>query len=310
MDSVVTLNGVNKNFGNMQVIRDLSFTVNRGEIFGLLGPNGAGKTTTLRMISCLLAPSSGEIDILGHRVGKDNDRIRGLIGAVTESPGHYEKLTALQNLNFFGSCYQMTKAKKNERIEYLLHLFDLWDRRHDPVSRYSKGMKQKLSIARALLPDPKVLLLDEATANLDPVNLKKMKDLVKELASNGKTIIYCSHSLSEIEQLCNRFAITNGSIVSVTTPEKFREEWSSHNVVLETNGEREIINAILSKYSDHLDFKWHQDKIYLQIADSEKTNPLIIRDLVHNSIEVKFISKAELTLEDAYLSMIKEKRVK
>jgi ABC-2 type transport system ATP-binding protein len=304
MEAVIEIKNLGKSFGNMQVISDLSFNIKRGRIFGLLGPNGAGKTTTLRMISCLLEPSFGEIRVVGRQVGKDNDEIRRYIGAVTESPGIYDRLTVWDNLSFFASCYGIPKSKKSERIESLLDFFDLLDRRNDLAAKLSKGMKQKLAIARALLPDPEILLLDEATANLDPVSIRKLKDLVRDLAQQGKTIIYCSHTLTEIEELCDEFAIIKGKLIRLTDPEQFRAEWSEYNVVLDVASDHEKAEHVIKDMKEVIKFGEKDGQFQLNISSPETANPVLLKRLVEANIPVKYIHKTSNSLENAYLSLL------
>lgn len=304
MDSVIQIQDLSKSYGDKQILTGLSFGIKKGSIFGLLGPNGAGKTTTLRMLSCLLAPSSGNIQILGYQVGQDNDQIRRKIGAVTESPGVYDKLSIIDNLEFFAACYELPNKTRDERIESLLKYFDLWEKRDQLAGRLSKGQKQKVAIIRALLPDPEIILLDEATANLDPVSIRKLKDLVLQYAKEGKTIIYCSHTLTEIDELCTEFAIIKGKLLTLTTPAEFRHQWSTFNLVLNVAGEHEKTADLLRSLTQIQTFERRGDKFHLKVDDPATSTPALLKLLVEANIPVIYLEQSSNSLEDAYLSML------
>ena len=165
---MIETRGLSKRFDQTVAVEDLNLNVRQGEIFALLGPNGAGKTTTVRLLACLIAPSGGEATVAGYRIGRDNDAIRAQIGILTESPGLYDKLSALQNLTYFARLYGLARAEGEAAVKRYLEMLGLWDRREEPVGGFSKGMKQKLAIARALLHEPKIVFLDEPTSALDP----------------------------------------------------------------------------------------------------------------------------------------------
>jgi len=303
-ESVIQIRNLSKSFGSKKVLTGLSLDIKKGSIFGLLGPNGAGKTTTLRMLSCLLAPTSGEIQILGYQVGPQNEQIRKRIGAVTESPGVYGKLSIWDNLEFFASCYGMSNLKADRRIEDLLKYFELWEKKDQLAGRLSKGQKQKVAIIRALLPDPDILLLDEATANLDPVSIRKLKDLVLQSAKQGKTIIYCSHTLSEIDELCTEFAIIKGELLTHTTPAQFRHQWSTYNVILHVADEHEKAARLLSSLPLVQSFERRGEQFHLKVEDPANANPSLLRHLIESKIPVVFLEQSSNSLEDAYLSML------
>ncbi|WP_314305893.1 ABC transporter ATP-binding protein [Brevibacillus parabrevis] len=308
MEHVIEIKDLTKSFGDKKVLNGISLSIGKGRIFGLLGPNGSGKTTTMRILSCLIEPTSGDITILGRQISTHKEEIRKKIGCVTESPGVYDKLSLLDNLEFFAACYQIPKAKRASRIEYLLRQFDLWDRRNDPAGRLSKGMKQKLSIICAILHDPEILFLDEVTANLDPVSIRKLKDLIREWAASGKTIIFCSHILTEVDELCHEFAIIKGEVIRLTTPQQFREEWTTYNVILDVGSDVQKSEQIIREAKEVEAYKRSENQFHLRVTDPDTANPQLIKKLVAADVTVKYITPLSVSLEDSYLSLLDQEK--
>ena len=184
----------------------MDLEVRRGEVLGLLGPNGAGKTTTVRLLAALIEPTEGTASVDGLDVRRQPDEVRARVGILTETPGLYEKLSATANLDFFGRLYGLDAATRAERIERYLRLFSLWDRRDDAAGTFSKGMKQKLAIARALLHEPAVVFLDEPTAALDPEAAHIVREAIEAIRRSGRTIVLATHNLYEADRLCDRVA--------------------------------------------------------------------------------------------------------
>jgi len=205
--------------GEIRAVDGLSLEVHEGETFGLLGPNGAGKTTTVRLLNCIIKPTSGTATVNGHDILKEENDVKRSTGLLPESPGSYEKLSAYEFLEFVGSLYDVPADILSTRIDDLLKLFDLNDRRDYLLEGYSSGMKQKVLIAAALIHDPPILFLDEPTSSLDPVSAHMVKDLLKELTSRaGKTTFVCSHILPIVEELCDRIGVINhGKLVALGT---------------------------------------------------------------------------------------------
>jgi ABC-2 type transport system ATP-binding protein len=219
----ITTESLGKQFGKRWAVKDLALQIRQGEIFGLLGPNGAGKTTTMRMLACLIAPSSGTAVVCGYDIRRNPTEIRRRTGIMTEAPGLYETLSPLENLGFYGKLYDMSAAEVRKQAEHYLRLFELWDRRHDIVAGFSKGMKQKLALVRALLHGPQMLILDEPTSALDPEGAKIVRDCISALRGEGCTIILCTHNLSEAQALCDRVAIIKNMLLKMGTPRELQQ---------------------------------------------------------------------------------------
>ena len=208
---MIETENLTKRFGALTAVDSLSFRVGEGEVFGFLGPNGAGKTTTVRMLCCLIAKTSGEARIGGYDVGNDGDslKVRKMIGLVPDNVGLYEALSAYKNLDIYGRLYGSPEAQWKENIQRFLTMLGLWEKRDVAAGTFSKGMKQKLAIARALVHDPQVLFMDEPTANLDPESAKTVRDFVLELKKEKRTIFLNTHNLDEAQRVCDRIAILN-----------------------------------------------------------------------------------------------------
>jgi ABC-2 type transport system ATP-binding protein len=222
--------GLGRRFGALWAIRDMDLEVRRGEVLGLLGPNGAGKTTTVRLLAALIEPTEGTATVDGLDVRRQPDEVRARVGILTETPGLYEKLSANANLDFFGRLYGLDGATRAERIERYLRLFSLWERRDDPAGTFSKGMKQKLAIARALLHEPAVVFLDEPTAALDPEAARIVRDAIEAIRRSGRTIVLATHNLYEADRLCDRVAFVRGGLVRIDSPADLRGDLGGHGV--------------------------------------------------------------------------------
>ena len=219
METVIQVDHLTHRYGNRTAVEDLSFHVERGEVLGLLGPNGAGKTTTVRLLNGLFAPANGQISVLGMDPVADGARVRQQTGVLTETPALYERLSARQNLEFFGTLSGMKPAEIKARSEELLSFFELKERGNEKVGVYSKGMKQRLALARALLAHPQILFLDEPTSGLDPEAAQQVHELIRTVQQKeGRTVLLATHRLEEAERLCDRVAILNhGKLIAFGT---------------------------------------------------------------------------------------------
>jgi len=305
--------GLTKQFGSLIAVDDLSFDVVEGSIFGILGPNGAGKTTTIRILASLISPSEGSAKVGGYDVKKESIKVREIVGILTENPSLYERLTAYENLDFFAEAYGLSRfEERRERIRQLLEFFDLWERRNDKVATYSKGMKQKLAIARALVHNPPILFLDEPTSALDPESAKGIRDLIQALSEHEKhTILLCTHRLEDAEKLCNMVMIMNkGRRSIVGSPEELQNriagEPTLQIALREINAK--IIEA-LKNIEQVRRFSVDQKTAKLEIIvdDIESSTPEIVKGTVDAGGEILSVNSMKPSLEEAYLKLVKEK---
>ena len=301
-DPMIATESLTKDFDATRAVDNLTITVHAGEVFGLLGPNGAGKTTTIRMLAALIGPSSGQATVAGYRVGKDDEQIRRSVGILTETPGMYEGLSALRNLSFYARMYEV--ADVEGQVEKYLRMLGLWDRRFELVGTFSKGMRQKLAIARALLHEPKVLFLDEPTSGLDPQMARTVRDFIQELRGEGRTIVLTTHNLDVADRLCDRIGVIRSRLLILDSPAALRERLFGRTVVFHLGGAAEAYRESMRAF----DFVQHMDvadnKLVLQLPDPEAQNPAIVRRLVELGAEVQFVGEVRRSLEDIYLQIM------
>lgn len=219
-DIAIKIQGLTKRFGELTAVDNLSLEIPRGIVFGFLGPNGAGKTTTIRLLLGLSHPTKGKALVQGHDPATEGEKVREICGALLENTGLYERLSSLDNLKYFAEIYHIASPEKEERIESLLRHIELWERRHDKVKDWSKGMKQKLALCRTILHKPQILFLDEPTIGLDVPTSMKIRQTIRNMAENeGCTVFYTSHNLGEVEQLCHRVGIIHkGRLIAEGSP--------------------------------------------------------------------------------------------
>ena len=304
---MIDVKNLTKKFGNILAIDNLSFHINEGEIFGFLGPNGAGKTTTMRILCCLISKTSGDAKIAGYQIGNKTDslKIRKIIGLVPDNVGLYEELSAYDNLDFYGKLYECTEKQRKENIEYFLNMLGLWDKRNQSVSDFSKGMKQKVAIARALIHNPKLLFLDEPTVNLDPESSKVVRDFILSLKKEGKTIFLNTHNLDEAQRICDRIGIIKTRLLAVNTPEQLEKSVLGNKIVIELEEINEpILAAVKSLKPKNLTVEGN--KIIIEVSDSKKENPDFAKAIVLAGGHIKFISDLNSDLEETYLKIVSE----
>ena len=283
-------------------VDDLSIRVNEGEVFGFLGPNGAGKTTTVRMLTSLIGMTSGRAVVNGLQVGKDDQQIRRCVGILTETPGMYDRLSAEKNLTLYANLYSVPQPAA--AVEKYLRMLNLWDRRMDEVGGFSKGMRQKLAIARALLHEPKVLFLDEPTSGLDPEASHMVRDFIAELKTEGKTIFLCTHNLDEADRLCDRIAIFKTRLITVDSPEGLRKRLYGRRVAFHLKTADERYLALIRELPFVKDIQRVDNSLVVGLDHPEEENPVILRKLVEAGAEVQFVGELRHSLEDVYLQMI------
>jgi ABC-2 type transport system ATP-binding protein len=304
--------GLTKRFGSLTAVDHLSFKVGEGEILGLLGPNGAGKTTTVRMLACIISPSEGSARVAGYEVSRDSLKIRQMVGILTENPSVYDRLTAYENMDFFAEAYGVSDTQERQnRIRKLLEFFELWERRNGKVATLSKGMKQKLAIARALVHEPPILFLDEPTSGLDPESAKGIRDLTERLSHDEKrTILLCTHRLEDAEKLCNRvMIIRNGRSVIVGTPEELRNKIAGQPVLQITlrSLNRKIIEAVKElKHVREVNADDSVARLMVAVDDIEAATPEVIRSIIYADGMVLSANIVRPSLEEAYLKLVSE----
>lgn len=291
-------------------VNDISFDVRPGELFGLLGPNGAGKTTTTKMLTTLLIPTSGNAYILGMDVVKHADALRSRIGFIYGGErGLYWRLTAVENLRYFASLYNVDPDVSKKRIPYLLELVGLNDRGNEKIEGYSRGMKQRLHVARTLLHSPEILFLDEPTIGLDPVGARELRVIVRQLQAEGKTIMLTTHYMLEADELCQRIAVINhGRIIALDTPQGLKQTVSDLSVIeLEVAGiPPEMVERIKAQPGvDTVSVEDRDQKqtLFVQSPRGSEAVP----DLMHclEGVKVGRVVVREPTLEDAYVRLVK-----
>jgi len=304
---MITVDNLTKKFGDVTAVEGLTFQVKEGEVFGFLGPNGAGKTTTMRMLCCLISKTSGEARIADYEIGKVTDslQIRKMIGLVPDNVGLYGDLSAFENLDFYGKLYECQEGRRRENIERFLKMLGLWDRKDAQVGSFSKGMKQKLALARALVHEPTILFMDEPTANLDPESAKTVRDFILELKKQGRTIFFNTHNLDEAQRICDRIGIIKTRLLTVGSPEQLRESLSRPKTEIRLAKVTEALVNTLKKLIPN-SIEVSGDKLIIDVTDPDKENPIIIAAITSNGGQVREVTQLIPTLEDVYLQITKE----
>jgi ABC-2 type transport system ATP-binding protein len=297
--------GLTKRFGDRPAVEGISFSVEPGEVFGFLGPNGAGKTTTVRMLGTLIAPTSGTATVAGLPLTRTNGvEIRQRIAVMPENPGLYLRLTVAENLAFFAGLYGSRDT--SARIRRALDAVNLGSRADDLCSSLSKGLRQRVGLARALLADPAVVFLDEPTAGLDPVASREVHELIDGLRERGVTVFLTTHRLEEAERLCDRVAILNTSLRALGSPEELRAHFFSKALVVRTIAplaEPERVFSVAGVDSWHLD---DASGYVLSVSDTRIAAPEVARALVAAGADVLSLSEDKHSLEDVYLELVDE----
>ena len=309
--SIIETEGLTKIFGSLTAVDHLNLEVGEGEVFGLLGPNGAGKTTTVRVLACLISPSKGSARVGGYDIRRDPLKVRQTVGILTENPSLYERLTAYENMDFFAEAYGLSGLQeKRDRISELLEFFELWERRNDKVATFSKGMKQKLAIARAIVHNPAILFLDEPTAGLDPESAKGIRDLMKRLSEHEKhTILLCTHRLEDAEKLCSRvMIIKRGKSVVVGTPKALRDKIAGQPVleVRLKKFDQKIVEAVRElEEVREVDVDDSATRLLITVDDVKSAAPEVVRSIVYADGMVFSVNILRPSLEEAYLKLVR-----
>jgi ABC-2 type transport system ATP-binding protein len=305
---VIDTKDLTRKFGNLTAVDKVTLHVEEGEVFGFLGPNGAGKTTTVRMLCCLIGKTSGEAKIGDYTVDNESNclKIRKMVGFLPENVGLYDSLSAYRNLDFYGQLYEVSEQKRKDNIERLLTLLGIWDRRDDAVGTFSKGTKQKIAIARALIHDPKVLFLDEPTANLDPEASKTVRDFILELKKEKRTIFLNTHNLDEAERLCDRIAILKTKLIAVDSPKNLERSLYNRKTIIHLASITDAVRIAVEKLAFIKSLRTSENKLILDIDNPEKDNPEVVRTIVQTGGNIQYVTELRSTLEDVYLKLIRE----
>ncbi len=302
--NAIEAHGLTRTFGDRVAVDDLSLAIPAGSVFGFLGPNGAGKTTTVRMLAALIAPTSGAASVAGHQLGAENQAIRRAVGILTETPGLYDRLSAYQNLVFFAQLYDVPLARAEAQAERYLRMLELWDRRADQVGGFSKGMRQKLAIARALLHEPAVVFLDEPTAGLDPEAARTVRDFVKELRAEGRTIFLTTHNLPEADELCDLIGVFRTRLLRVDTPANLRAGLFGRGTLIHLVGGAAALVPVARGLPFVRDVAVRDGALSIRLDDPESQNPALVQALVTAGAQIRYVEPLTHSLEDVYLELV------
>ncbi len=300
---MITTQNLTKRFDQITAVENLTLEIPEGEVFGFLGPNGAGKTTTVRMLTSLISPTAGSATVNGHVVGERDIDIRRSVGLLTETPGLYDNLSAERNLEIYASLYEVEDIKG--QVEKYLRFLGLWERRLDVTATFSKGMKQKLAIARALLHEPRTVFLDEPTAALDPEASRLVREFILEIKQQGRTIFICTHNLDEADRLCDRIGVFKTQLLVLDSPANLRRQVFGRKVVFHLLQVDQALVEKIIQLPQVTEARLIDHKIVVTIDNPETHNPEIIRLLVSEGADVQFVGELRRSLEDVYLQLVK-----
>jgi ABC-2 type transport system ATP-binding protein len=296
--------GLSRHFGNTAAVEDLTLAVEAGEVLGFLGPNGAGKTTTIRMLVGMIGATKGYAIVAGHRSDRDVEQLHEVVGMLTQTPGLYDRLSARRNLEYFAGFYPSIEAQS--QVEKYLKLMGLWERRDSKVGTLSKGMRQRLALARALAHEPKVLFLDEPTAGLDPEAAGEVRQLIRTLREEGRTIFLSTHNLNEAEMLCSRIAVIHTRLLALDTAERLRRRFFRRQIVVQLEALDAEVTEVVKKLPFVQEMREEGGQLILELADSERNRPELVKAIVEAGGRVIGVSEKQYPLEEVYLRLIRE----
>lgn len=300
---MLTASHLVRRFDDRLAVDDVTFEVNAGEVFGLVGPNGAGKTTTLRMLGGLISPTRGEVRIGGVALDRrTGGRLRERIGFLTETPGLWDHLTVADNLAVYARLFGIAEA--GSAVERVLRRFELWDRRADRAALLSKGMKQKLALARALLHDPDIVLLDEPTANLDPQTSRSVRDLLLDLRRRGRVVIVSTHNLDEVERVADRIALISTRLIAVGAPAALRRQIFGGRLRVRLAAGNTADLAAVAERAGGREVRIDEDSLTMTVDDPDISVPAIVRALVQAGASVREACDDRPPLEDVYVQLL------
>lgn len=299
---IITEN-LTKRFKTNLAVDDLNLEIKEGEVFGFLGPNGAGKTTTVRMLCSLISPTNGRAWVNGLEIGKQDTKIRKTVGILTETPGMYDNLSAEYNLRIYAQLYGVEDP--GGQVEKYLRMLGLWERRFEEAGMFSKGMRQKLAIARALLHEPRILFLDEPTSGLDPEAARLVRDFITELRMQGRTIFMCTHNLDEADRLCDRIAVFKTRLLVLDSPANLRSQVFGRKIVFHLKEASPSFLSVVGQHPSVREPKIIDNKLLITLDNPELHNPEIIQSLVQAGAQIQFVGELRHSLEDVYLQLVK-----
>lgn len=304
---IIEVTNLQRTFGANRAVDGMTFHVEPGEVFGLLGPNGAGKTTSVRLLNGILPPSGGSARVFGLDPATDGERVRRQTGVLTETPSHYERLTARENLEFFGTLADIPEQALGSRVLRILSFFGLESRANDKVETFSKGMKQRLALARALIHEPPLLFLDEPTSGLDPEAAQQVNDLIANLGRrNGQTVVLATHNLLDAQRLCDRVAILNkGRILAMgSLKELARKLWPVTwvDVTLFNGASAESALASIQALRGVRQVSAEKESLAIQV-EAEEVIPQVVSALASNQFPILKVNPRDYTLEDIYFAL-------
>jgi ABC-2 type transport system ATP-binding protein len=304
-DPALTADALGRAFDDRWAVRGVSLAVRRGEVVGLLGPNGAGKTTTVRLLTALIRPTEGGATVDGFDVRSEPEAVRTRVGILTETPGLYDKLSATANLDFFGRLYGLAAGVRAQRVEHYLRLFSLWDRRDALAATFSKGMKQKLAIARALLHDPSVVFLDEPTAALDPEAAFIVREAIETLRRAGRTIVLATHNLDEADRLCDRIAFIRGGLLRIDSPAALRGAIGGRGLMIRVrDGVATDVLETVRALPDVRGAEATDRVLHVGTDEPESIAPAVVRALVAGGADIVELRPERPSLERIYFEVM------
>jgi len=304
--AIIETFGLSRYFGKTAAVEDVTLAVETGEVLGFLGPNGAGKTTTIRMLAGMIAPTKGYAIVAGHRTDRDVEQLHEIVGMLTQAPGLYDRLSARRNLEYFAGFYTSTDSRS--QAEKYLRLMGLWERREEKVGTFSKGMKQRLALARTLVHEPKVLFLDEPTAGLDPEAAGEVRQLIRTLREEGRTIFLSTHNLNEAEMLCNRVGVIHTRLLALDTPEQLRRRFFRRQVIVQLEASDARVKEVVEKLPFVQEVHEEGSQLVLELVESERNRPELVKAIVEAGGRVVGVSEKQYPLEDVYLRLIREEK--
>ncbi len=305
---MISCHKLSRHFNGISAVEDLSFEIPEGKLFTLLGPNGAGKTTTIRLLLGLIGPTSGSARVAGYELGRDgstNAAIRAACGLLTESPGFYDRMSAWDNLLFFARLYGIPESQVSSRVERYLRFMELWDRRADPVGTFSRGMKQKLAIIRAIFHEPKVIFMDEPTAGLDPEASVTMREMVLKLKQQGRTIVVCTHNLDEAQRLADLVGILKQRLLVCDTLANLQADaGGSARVQIELRDGLPQYQQIMRAIPSVKSLECNANTLLANVVHPRENVPRIVKALVNSGAEIIKVYPRSDSLETIYLRCI------